>query len=56
MSRGDLPDDALIAELMEHPSESMALEELAQRILYRRERFAPLNTTNSRRAYQLFGY
>ena len=32
MSRGDLPDDALIAELMEHPSESMALEELAQRM------------------------
>ena len=25
-------DDALIAELMEHPSESMALEELAQRM------------------------
>lgn len=32
MSRGDLPDDVLIAELMEHPSESMALEELAQRM------------------------
>ena len=32
MSRGDLPDDALIAELMEHPSESMALEELTQRM------------------------
>ena len=32
MSRSDLPDDALIAELMEHPSESMALEELTQRM------------------------
>jgi hypothetical protein len=32
MSRGDVPHDALIAELMEHPSESMALEELAQRM------------------------
>ena len=32
MSRGDLPDDVLIAELMEHPSESIALEELTQRM------------------------
>ena len=32
MSLSGIPDDALIAELTEHPSENMALEELTRRM------------------------